>query len=480
MGRPPAPLGPEWDHTPARAHNEVLHVLATQGLLGAAALLVLAAGLAWAAVRAWSRGPDRLLAAALAGSVLAFCVQDLFSFTVAGCAVLFVTVAGLLSRLGEPTGEGAREAPAGARWDAGAVVFGALLGFLVVLGNVADDSAPAAARRWVGCAVVGLALALSALAAVRPSRWTGGAGLLSPAPAWLRLVQAGVGVAALGAAWEWVLPPVLADRACLEGDQLLAEAPARALACYERAVGLAPGRDVYWFKLGAAAQASAGSADDRERRGRLVRARQALEQACALVPASPDHHANLARLRALLASEGLAEPDGAFNEFDAALAGDPFNTLFLADAGQSAAALGLKERARRYLRRGLELDPTLPALEVGVATLALQEGRLTEAEGHLAKAVGSARWQDEEARWQGVALLGLARLRLRRFEEARRLADMVLEQRPAWVHVRLTRAEALEGLGRKAEAADEYRRVVALAPGFGPARAALVRLTTGP
>src|SRR5262249_52108440 len=69
----------EWNSPPTRAHNELLHVLATQGLLGGAALFILLAGLVRAARRAWRAAApqDRPFLAALLASLTGFAVQDL-------------------------------------------------------------------------------------------------------------------------------------------------------------------------------------------------------------------------------------------------------------------------------------------------------------------------------------------------------------------------------------------------------------------
>ncbi|MBV9122343.1 MAG: O-antigen ligase family protein, partial [Planctomycetes bacterium] len=92
--RTPAYWHTEWNGTPSRAHNEAIHLLATQGLLGAVAVLVLTAGLIRAAVRTWRRGSgaDRMLGVALTAAIAGFYLQDLFSFTVAGCGTLFVSL----------------------------------------------------------------------------------------------------------------------------------------------------------------------------------------------------------------------------------------------------------------------------------------------------------------------------------------------------------------------------------------------------
>lgn len=94
----------EWGVTPLKAHNEAVHILATQGLFGAGAAGGFLAGLAWAAARAVRRAApeDRPFVLALAAGAVAFCVQALFSFAVVGCGVLFVVQAALLTRLASP------------------------------------------------------------------------------------------------------------------------------------------------------------------------------------------------------------------------------------------------------------------------------------------------------------------------------------------------------------------------------------------
>jgi O-antigen ligase len=94
----------EWNVTPPKAHNEALHILATQGIFGVVAGLILTVGLVMAARRAARRtdsADGRLLLAAIGAGVVGFYVQGLFSFTVAATGSLFVTLAAVLSRLGD-------------------------------------------------------------------------------------------------------------------------------------------------------------------------------------------------------------------------------------------------------------------------------------------------------------------------------------------------------------------------------------------
>ncbi|HXF59738.1 MAG TPA: O-antigen ligase family protein, partial [Candidatus Saccharimonadales bacterium] len=89
----------EWGRTPNKAHNEALQILATQGLVGGiAALLVLALALR-AIVSAARRGEgDARWGAIVAGAALvAFAVQDLASFTVVALGSLAAAIAGWVS-----------------------------------------------------------------------------------------------------------------------------------------------------------------------------------------------------------------------------------------------------------------------------------------------------------------------------------------------------------------------------------------------
>src|SRR5207237_5482020 len=141
-----------------------LHVLATQGLAGAAGLLVLAAGLVRASVRSWRRAPpeDRPFLAAVLAGLAGFAVQDLFGFTVIGCGTLFCTAAGLLSAWGLPgprgcPGRSAEAPPWGAGERANGLWAGTALGVLVFVLN-------AGAGGWWASLALGAAGGLAALA----------------------------------------------------------------------------------------------------------------------------------------------------------------------------------------------------------------------------------------------------------------------------------------------------------------------------
>jgi O-antigen ligase/tetratricopeptide (TPR) repeat protein len=411
----------EWGVLPTRAHNDLLHTLATQGTLGGLAFLLLVAALCRAAWRAWHLGreEDRPLVLALAAAVMAWYVQNLFGFPVMATASLFAVLAGLLSRLGSQE--------SGVRSQESEVRHGR---------RNATEGVP-----------------------------------------YRRAAQAAVVAAGTAAAFFLVIRPWLAGCACQRGEELLASEPRKALACQETSVRLDPERDVLHVKLAASALVVAKQCSDpAEQRRMLFRARTALARACDLVPANAQNHANAGRGLEVLARAGLVPADEVLAAFDRAVALDPCNTVYLADAGRAAATLGQAERAKEYLERGLTIDPDLGMLHTELAALALAKQRYPEAEKHLRQAV-STRWRGSLEGWDRTrALLCLMFLETRRPEEALPLADDLLRAHDDSVPVRWFRAIALEKLGRRLDAMQEYGRIVRLQPNHAPAQVALARL----
>jgi O-antigen ligase/Tfp pilus assembly protein PilF len=333
----------EWNVTPAKAHNEAIHILATQGLAGAAAVSIFTAGLFLTGRRAWRRAApaERPLLVAVAAGLVGFYLQAAFSFTVAACGTLFVTLAALLSR-----------------WGGAAAAAGA-------------GPLPRAPRRL-----------------------------------WPALLHLGVWVSAAGLLAAGVVWPYRANLACRAGDRLLGEEPRRAVACFERATRLDPSKELYWVQLGAGAQLAARSAPvPAERRQLLLLARHAFERALHLVPVNVFHHANLGRLLGELAREGLAAPGQAFAAFDAALAADRYNAYFYVDAATTALVLGDGARARAYATRGLDVYPHFGPLRAQLGYLALLEKRPDEAAGLLDEALRSDWYGDGDGHRVAAAAL---------------------------------------------------------------------------
>lgn len=97
--RPEAFWAVGWNETPTRAHNEIVHILATQGIVGLLALAALVVGGIYSARLAWRRSSDRALVFAVIGGLVAFAIQSQFSFTVAATGSLAAALLGMLSRL---------------------------------------------------------------------------------------------------------------------------------------------------------------------------------------------------------------------------------------------------------------------------------------------------------------------------------------------------------------------------------------------
>jgi O-antigen ligase len=138
--RTPAAWSAEWGETPLKAHCQLLEILATRGLLGGAAGLVLLLGL-WRAgvraVRAESRDPE-LAVAALAG-LAAFLVHNTFHFPTAAGTSLALTLAAVLSVLAqEPEADPAPARPTAGQSVVGIAFAGALLYGLVLVPLRAD------------------------------------------------------------------------------------------------------------------------------------------------------------------------------------------------------------------------------------------------------------------------------------------------------------------------------------------------------
>jgi O-antigen ligase len=480
----------EWNGSPTRAHNEALNLLATQGLLGALGALALLVGVALVARRALRSTDDRLLVLALIAGGAAFVVQDLFSFTVAGCGTLVVTQAALLSRLASPgvtseardgsagfatilavgvllaVGIFATNLSAGPLLDEPGRVGGGLAVLAALLGGAGTALALVRADRASGLAAAGDRAAPRSPRAVvaRPPRWR--------ATAVVSLVAGAILLILL------VVRPLVAAWAAQDGVLLTATSPGAAVESLERAVRLDPFVELYWVKLGAAAHAQARRERDREGRVRaLGQARTAYERARALAPANAYDEANVARVIADLAVEGAAPPAEAFAGFDRALARDPNNAYFYVDAAGAAVNLGDAERARDYAARGVARYPRfgIPRAQVGYA--ALMQRRVGDALEPLREAIAADWHGATEAQGIAASNLAAAYLHLHRPAEAEPAARLALRLAPALHDARYNLARALEGLGRRDEAVAEYRNVLAQRPDYAPAREALRALS---
>jgi len=483
--RTPAYWAIEWNASPTRAHNEALNLLATQGVLGGAAVLLFTAGVllaVWRALRAAggdegnpARVPlpkDRLLVVALTAGVAAFYVQDLFSFTVAGCGTLVVTQAALLSRLAE--GGGAADENDGIEPLVVALGAGVLLALVMFAHNLTLELLLDQPARLVGALVLLVALLAGAGAVFaleqhgRPPAFASG-WRVPDGPRRGALVTALRWTLALALLLVLVLRPLAGSRAAHTGGQLTFEQPATAVERLREAVGLEPFMELYWVRLGSASHAAARfTRDPAERRRRLEDARAAYERALHLVRANSYNYANLGRALADLARDGDAAPGEAFARFDRALELDPNNAYFYPDAANGSLVVGDVERARDYASRGAALYPRFALPRAQLGHIELTRGHLQEATELLQAAV-DGEWHDAPGRAGAAGNLAAAWLQLDRPTRAEQAARLAVSLSPGSPEARFNLAKALERLGRRNEAIDEYRRL----PDFEPARTAL-------
>jgi len=92
----------EWGGTPSRAHNEALNILATQGGVGAIAVLMITVGVVFSFFRAFRMSlPDPIFPVAIFAGMSGFYLHIFLHFVVVGLGTLFITFAAILSRLNE-------------------------------------------------------------------------------------------------------------------------------------------------------------------------------------------------------------------------------------------------------------------------------------------------------------------------------------------------------------------------------------------
>jgi Flp pilus assembly protein TadD len=290
---------------------------------------------------------------------------------------------------------------------------------------------------------------------------------VAPLPGWGRALQASVWAGAALFLFAAVVRPFAANLCCAAGDREADSDPRAALGPLERAVALDPGQDLYWAKLGGVAETAAGATPDPAAcRALLTRARQAFERAVALVPVSPQNHADLGRALASLAPQHAAVPAEAFAQFDTALAADPANAYFYMDAGGAALDLGVVGRARDYATRAAALYPNLGPARALLGNVAVAEGDRHEAARLFGQALRADWYGDAAGYFLTVSRLAGLLAREDRFFEAVEMARRAAAAAPEDGEVRLRLAQVLQAAGRQEEAAAEYRRL--LGPSSGP------------
>jgi O-antigen ligase/tetratricopeptide (TPR) repeat protein len=469
----------EWGVQPSRAHNEAIQVLATQGLVGMAAGLLLLWGIVRVGVRAWRRsGGDRPLVAALLAGLAAFVVQDFFCFTVASCGALFVTLAALLSRLGEGVGDAPDAPPADPRPLLVGLVGGGVLAALIVVRNAESCGLALTPGLLLGCAAIVL-ICLAVVWGVCRMRSTEAPTLpvagapLATGPVARAAWRPGP-LLAVGLIWGTavlvivlgVVPALRASAACRRGWDQLNAVPARACPDLQAAVELAPWNDMYWLRLGIAQfNAAQVAAQPAEKLEFLGEAQQSLVRAVTLEPERGSQRIWLGRVLAELAARDRASAREAYAHLDRGLRRESRNAYFYADACTAALTLRDWDRAREYAQTCARIYPQFGPARAQLGHVALMEERYADTVDEIQQAL-QLNWYDRHTDVP-VALVSLARalLELGRFYEAGAVSYTAAAALPSFPEPHLFRAVALDKLGNKSEAAIEYQHFLSLRPG---------------
>ncbi len=382
----------EWNTTFVRAHNEALHVLATQGVLGAAALLVIAFGLIRSVRAAWrvADSRQRLFIGTTLAAIGALVPQLSLGILQTAPLVLLTTLAAFLSR--EPD-KPADRTPLPATVVRRATLLVSAFAPLILLTNmaawqrgglnaaicIAAFCAPLAAILLIRRRQVGEAdQPILSVAADKPGPWKAGA------------TVATLVVVAL------LYSPVSANIAAARGIRLAVSDPDASVRWLERASELHPSHAPHWLRLGEALQAAASRAGQSGGAGERRRAREAFERAAALEPLDGRSRMLLCRSIAAQALAGEAQADHASAACDRALEIEPANPYFHTAATNAAVQLRDLPRARGLADRGLTLYPRFGAILYQAGFIALQQARLDDATRLLTAAI-EGEWHGQEA-----------------------------------------------------------------------------------
>jgi O-antigen ligase len=400
----------EWNATPAKAHNTFIQLLATQGVLGALAVAVVAFGVIRCFHRSWldDDSPNRYVAVATIAAIAGLTAHGLLSFTVIATGALMVTLIGLLS--------------------SGSCRVGGVFGTHHYTHNL--DHRTVSRGRILTLRLI--AVSLTALA-------------LHP----------------------FIIRPWRAALACGKADQLVIASPRHAVKHYQFATQNDPGRTTYWTKLSAALHISACSANTAEERWALIQeSESAARQGLALEPHRGTLWADLARVLAAQSSFRHVSSVQAFAAFDEALTLDPSNGTIYQDAANAAIALGDSTRASTWARRGLAIYPNDAALRSVVGYVAAREGKWEDALLNITQAM-VADWHGDRDRFRVAASTKvLALVKLDRPAEALFVLTSLLEQWPDRTDLHQLASQAIAQAEGRPEAVADCRKFVTRWPRF--------------
>ncbi|MBX7187701.1 MAG: O-antigen ligase family protein [Vicinamibacteria bacterium] len=375
----------EWNTTFVRAHNEGLQLLATQGLLGAAAALLVAWGFGTATRRAWrAAGEDeRLFLGSVVVGALSLLPQALVGILYTAPAILLVTLVAIVS---VTAGRRDPEMAAGETRGLALSRALALAAPVVLLTNLSARQGGAPELLFT---LAAFSAPLAGLLWIRTLMPKGEEPATRPFSS--RARAAALVAAMLGGALLY--PGLAADVATARGSRFAAVDPAASLRSQGRAAALEPGRAYYWQRLGQAEEAAARGEGGLSARERATRA---LERAVELEPLVGQYDMHLCRVAGSRAAAGEMAPAEAMARCDHALLKEPANPYFHTAAVNAAVLVGDLARGRELAERGLRLYPDLAALQYQVGFIALKQGKLDEAALRLAAAI-QGNWHGQDA-----------------------------------------------------------------------------------
>lgn len=383
----------EAGRTPTRAHNTLMQIFATQGLLGFAGLLVCVVAVL-GSLRQLARCQDRtqgLTQLGLLTSIVGFVMTSLFDFNAIAVGSVFAVVFGCYSahRHHKPS---SATVPliVGVPLIAGHGLLALVAGAsgLVVLANIYYDSSPTS-WHW------GVSIAVAVLMAISVAAFNANRQLWH-----LGTLAGSLGIICLGITlFQWW---IFADTISADAERIVLRRSSAVLDSMEESVRHDPRSAKLWTRLGETAL----------RFGNIQRACEAFHTVCRLVPGDAQAHFNYARA---WAERTRTDPDflsRTWVEFETAIALDPNNADYYAAAARAGVMLSAFAQAEEFARRGLAIHPQCGQLAAIQGMITCSQRDFQRARTILQEALEQFQWYGNDRDKQtaltafGIALEG--------------------------------------------------------------------------
>jgi tetratricopeptide (TPR) repeat protein len=509
----------EWNGTPEKAHNFVMQTAATMGFAGLLMFFWIYATFIWRSLADWAAEPDerrRLLLLAAFGAVIAFSVQNLFSFTVVGYGSLWWVLMGVIpsmARTWNPGPSGPAEKMAGAsgqalrvnRWNDPEVAWKGGVAFLGLM--------------LLTCALAGpYFFATALILPVRAALALAGGGalallLMQPASrrgdlaAWVLWISCAMGAMffAMHSTRIWV-----ADAFYKQGQVGVSVGqPGYAAAMYQKAAGrlrditaeqlnsihlaetptaqgrlqitpgLNPDQELYWVKMGIAFENAAAAGKTNEEKLMYYRTALAIHQYT--LEMNPINGYNFNNKGRVLKSMGETFGDPgyyqrAIDHYDKAIALDANNAYFNLDKANTLLNLGRTGEAFDLCQRLAEkfTDFAVPRSYQGF--IKMRAGQREEAIKYFGEAVRLDWKRDTGSRALAATNLGILQGQAGRLKEAEAAYRIAVESNPAFPEASLNLANLLASQRRRGEAAQVLDSLLKLVPNHPAAMAMRAKL----